>query len=149
MNSEITIDVVPFAELSVQQLYAVLRLRSEVFVVEQQCIYQDLDNKDPHSSHVLVYQGSDLVGCARIVPPGLSYPGPSIGRVCIASSARRQGFAARLMRVAIEHVPTASAPLEIGAQVYLQTFYQSLGFTPSSQPYDEDGIMHIDMVYQP
>jgi ElaA protein len=147
MPDLLTTVILPFDKLSTEQLYALLRLRSEIFVVEQMCIYQDVDDKDRQAEHLLCYQGEALVGYARLLPPGLSFPGPSIGRVCVASEYRGLGYAQHVMRAAIAHTPRCKAPLEIGAQVYLQAFYARLGFTPSSEPYDEDGIMHIDMQY--
>ncbi|CAI8198648.1 MAG: Uncharacterised protein [Glaciecola sp. HTCC2999] len=139
-----------FNQLSPYELYHLLKLRSDVFVVEQACIYPDLDNKDedPAAYHILMYQKDILVGYARCLPPGMSFVNASsIGRVVIASSERGKEFARELMFKAI-HVcfdVWTEVPIEIGAQTYLQAFYKGLGFTPTSSPYDEDGIMHIDM----
>jgi ElaA protein len=150
-----------FAQLSKLSLYNALKLRSDVFVVEQNCIYPDLDDKDIHSDtlHLLVETTSDplfndetqsvkkVIAYARCLAPGMSYQGPSIGRVAVALSERGQGLARKVMLEAInickQHWPDET--IQIGAQVYLQTFYTRLGFTPFSEPYDEDGIMHIDM----
>jgi ElaA protein len=154
----------PFAELSNFSLYRALKLRSDVFVVEQNCVYPDLDDKDIHSNtlHLLVETTSDpllngqtesvnkVIAYARCLAPGISYNGPSIGRVAVASSERGHGLAKLVMLEAInickQHWPDET--IQIGAQVYLQTFYTQLGFTPFSEPYDEDGIMHIDMELQ-
>ncbi len=132
-------------------LYQSLKLRSDIFVVEQQCIYPDLDNKDcvSGSEHIVgTLANSDSVGAyARCLPPNVSYPGCSIGRVAVAKELRGSGVARALMQYAIgicqQQWPTS--PIEIGAQLYLQDFYASLGFAAFGQPYDEDGIMHIDM----
>ena len=148
MPDSLTTVILPFDKLSVNQLYALLRLRSEVFVVEQTCIYQDVDNKDLQAEHLLCYKDKQLVGYARLLPPGLSYLGPSIGRVCVHTNYRGLGYAQQIVLDALAHIPKFQAPLEIGAQVYLQKFYEKLGFIASSEPYDEDGILHIDMQYQ-
>nr|WP_297349432.1 GNAT family N-acetyltransferase [uncultured Glaciecola sp.] len=130
-------------------------------MVEQNCVYPDLDDKDIHSTtlHLLVETASDpmlndgteainkVIAYARCLAPGISYDGPSIGRVVVASSERGHGLAKLVMLEAInickQHWPDET--IQIGAQVYLQKFYTQLGFTPFSEPYDEDGIMHIDM----
>jgi ElaA protein len=153
-----------FAELSNLSLYGALKLRSDVFVVEQNCVYPDLDDKDIHTTtvHLLVETASDpslndetesvakVIAYARCLAPGISFSGPSIGRVVVASSERGHGLAKLVMLEAInickQHWPDET--IQIGAQVYLQTFYTQLGFTAFSQPYDEDGIMHIDMQLQ-
>ncbi|MFT7259039.1 MAG: ElaA protein [Glaciecola sp.] len=153
-----------FAELSNLSLYSALKLRSDVFVVEQNCIYSDLDDKDIHSNtlHLLVETTSDhllndqtesenkVIAYARCLAPGISYKGPSIGRVAVALSERGHGLAKLVMLEAInickQHWPDET--IQIGAQVYLQAFYTQLGFTSFSEPYDEDGIMHIDMQLQ-
>ena len=144
----------PFETLSPQQLYSALKLRSDVFVVEQTCVYPDLDNKDTLSStlHLLCEtvdaKGTrSVVAYARCLAPGVSYPGCSIGRVVVASSMRGKGLANQLMQHAISicHSHWPNELIQIGAQVYLQDFYKSLGFESFSDPYDEDGIMHIDM----
>lgn len=143
-----------FASLTNQQLFNALRLRCDVFVVEQQCIYPDLDDKDalPDSIHVLSestdnQRNNNVIAYARCLAPGVSYKGCSIGRVVVAGDMRGHGIAKQLMLRAIE-ICRATWPkhtIQIGAQVYLQSFYESLGFEAFSAPYDEDGIMHIDM----
>lgn len=158
MSNALNMVILGFDKLSVQQLYEVLRLRSEVFVVEQRCVYQDVDNKDIQAEHLLCYKGEKIVGYARLLPAGLSYAGPSIGRVCVERESRGLGYAEQIMRCAVAHIhedkafletsDLKQAPLEIGAQVYLQKFYEKLGFRASSEAYDEDGILHIDMQYQ-
>jgi ElaA protein len=137
-----------FDELTNHELYNMLRLRSEVFVVEQNCPYQDLDNKDQKSFHLLYYVNDELAGCTRLLPNGLSYDEISIGRVVIAPSHRGLGLGKKLMEVSISGCEEkfGKAPIRISAQYHLSNFYQSLGFTEQGEVYDEDGIPHIEML---
>ncbi len=137
-----------FEELSPAELYTILLLRSEVFVVEQQCIFLDMDNKDQHCFHLCGRDNETLVAYTRIVPPGISYTEPSIGRVVTAPSYRAKGAGKLLMEKSIDHVQElyGSIPIRIGAQLYLKKFYENLGFAQSGSIYDEDGIDHIEMV---
>lgn len=139
--------LVSFDQLSPLQLYAILKLRSEVFVVEQQCIFLDMDDKDPHCYHLMGWKDKELVATTRLVPPGISYPEASIGRVATSLSIRRTGIGKELMErsiaLAIELFKTNT--LVIGAQLYLEKFYSNLGFRKSSEIYLEDGIEHIEM----
>lgn len=137
-----------FDELTNHELYNMLRLRSEVFVVEQNCPYQDLDNKDQKSFHLLYYVNDELAGCTRLLPSGLSYDEISIGRVVIAPSHRGLGLGKKLMEVSISGCEEkfGKAPIRISAQYHLSNFYQSLGFTEQGEVYDEDGIPHIEML---
>lgn len=138
-----------FADLDALTLYRILKLRVDIFVVEQHCPYPELDDKDlhPQSMHLLGWQQDTLVAYARVLPPGLSYPEASIGRVAVAESVRGSGMARVLMNKAIQHALQTwpDAGIQIGAQEYLQAFYTSLGFTPASDVYLEDGIPHLDM----
>ena len=139
----------PFASLSGRDVYDVLRLRSRVFVVEQACPYLDPDGLDPHCWHALVRDEKDaLVGTARIVPPGFRYVEPSIGRVVCAPEARGRGGGRALMVSAIAKTESLfpGHAIRIGAQHYLDAFYRSLGFVPMGEPFDEDGILHVDML---
>jgi ElaA protein len=139
-----------FDELSVYELYSILRLRSEVFVVEQNCVFQDMDNKDQSSWHLMGWEKNVLVAYTRLVPPGISYEMASIGRVITLQSTRGSGIGKQLMEKSIEQAERlfGKAPIKIGAQLYLREFYQSLGFMQSSDVYDEDGIDHIEMIRQ-
>lgn len=143
----ITWKIKAFDELTAHELYALLRLRTEVFVVEQNCVFQDMDNKDQASHHLLGWRGEELVAYTRIVPPGLSYDEPSIGRVVTSPVARGGGIGKLLMEESIGHVYHlyGRQPIRIGAQFYLKKFYESLGFLQTSEIYDEDGIDHIEM----
>jgi ElaA protein len=140
----------PFGELTVWQLYAVLALRQEVFVVEQTCYYQDADGKDPEAWHLLGLDSRDtLVAYARILPRGLAYPDyPAIGRIITSPSVRRTGIGRQLVNAAIDQCQQlcGSGPIKIGAQAYLEYFYRSFGFETTGAPYLEDGIPHIHMI---
>lgn len=147
---ELTWTCTPFQQLPPLDLYRILQLRSEVFVVEQQCIYQDMDNKDQPSLHLCGWAGEQLAAYARILPAGISYDHPSIGRVITNPAFRRYGFGRELMRRAILLTQNSfSDPvILIGAQQYLTEFYASFGFKQVSEPYLEDGIPHITMRLQ-
>lgn len=138
-----------FEELSLEELYELLRLRTEVFVVEQNCVFQDMDNKDQYCYHLLGTKGNKLVAYTRIVPKGVSYDdAPSIGRVVTSPSARGEGTGRILMEESIKQLfrVYGKSTIKIGAQLYLKKFYESLGFDQSSDVYDEDGIEHIEMI---
>jgi len=140
-----------FEELTAPELYAMLRLRTEVFVVEQNCVFQDMDNKDQHCYHLLGWKGDLLAAYTRIVPAGISYAdAPSIGRVVTSPQARGSGLGRLLMEKSIQELfgLYGVSPIKIGAQLYLKNFYESLGFQQSSAIYDEDGIDHIEMTRQ-
>lgn len=137
-----------FDELTVHELYAILRLRNEVFGVEQQCVYLDVDNKDQTSYHLLGMAGDQLAAYTRIVPPGTIYEEASIGRVVTSMAHRRTGLGRELMKESIRCLYDlfGKVPIRIGAQVYLLAFYASLGFTQQGDIYDEDGIDHVQML---
>ena len=139
-----------FDDLTVQELYAILRLRSEVFVVEQNCVFQDMDNKDQYSYHLMGWENNELVAYTRLVPPGVAYEFSSIGRVITSPAARGGGVGKLLMEKSIEEAQRlfGNLPIKIGAQLYLKEFYNSFGFKQSSETYDEDGIDHIEMIRQ-
>jgi len=138
----------PFNELSNTELYAAIRLRNEVFVVEQNCPFQDADNKDQYCHHILLWQDNELIAYARIVPAGISYTETSIGRIITGSAVRGTGMGKVLMQYALEcceHLH-GKVPIRIGAQVYALKFYEIFGFRADGEEYDEDGIPHIEMV---
>lgn len=137
-----------FNELSNTELYQLLQLRAEVFVVEQSCPYLDMDDKDYKSFHVLGYDNGKLVACTRLVPVGISYDiEPSIGRVVTHPSVRSLGYGKLLMEYSINETKKRfnSSVIVIGAQLYLNKFYQNLGFIPEGEMYLEDNIPHITM----
>ncbi|MBS1742944.1 MAG: GNAT family N-acetyltransferase [Bacteroidetes bacterium] len=138
-----------FNELSLTELYSILQLRSEVFVVEQHCPYLDADDKDQPSFHLCGWLNNKLVAYARILPPGIAFHEASIGRVSTALSFRRHGAGKMLMQRAIEHTiqQFPGAGIQIGAQSYLLRFYSELGFNSTHDEYLEDGIPHTHMIY--
>ncbi|MBA9077528.1 GNAT family N-acetyltransferase [Rufibacter quisquiliarum] len=137
-----------FAALTPHELYENLRLRSDVFVVEQQCIFLDLDNKDQHCYHLLLYGRDELVASSRLVPAGVSYAEMSIGRVVTSKMVRGTGVGRKLMQASIDQMYAlfGQGPIKIGAQLYAKKFYESLGFVQTGEVYVEDGIDHIHMV---
>lgn len=138
----------PFDSLTVKELYAIMRLRSEIFVVEQNCVFLDADNKDLSCQHLMLYHNKVLMAYARLVPAGLSFTEPSIGRIVTSNAARGKGFGKELLQLSIENCERlyGKKPIKIGAQLYLKTFYESFGFVQTGDIYDEDGIDHIDMI---
>ena len=138
-----------FNELSTVELYKILQLRSEVFVVEQSCVYQDVDDKDIKSHHLTAWDNDTLVAYCRILPPGISFTDASIGRVLSAQNYRKTGAGRELMQrgIAATLKQYGCNQITIGAQLYLKLFYESLGFIQISENYLEDGIPHIDMQY--
>ena len=137
-----------FNELSASQLYAILQLRIAVFSVEQNCVYQDADNKDLTSYHFMGWDNEKLIAYTRLLPPGLAYTEPSIGRVVTSPAASGSGIGRELMLLSIEQIKKlfGERPVKIGAQLYLKKFYTSLGFQQTSDIYLEDNIEHIEMV---
>lgn len=136
-----------FEQLGNTELYDLLRLRSEVFVVEQDCVFLDMDGLDAPSMHLLGKVGNRLVAYARLIPGQLKYDGVSIGRVVTAESVRRCGYGRQLMTEAVRRCQQLwpEQPIIISAQQYLQQFYQGFGFRTVSDPYLEDGIYHLEM----
>lgn len=136
-----------FDELTTSELYGILRLRSEVFVLEQRCCYLDADNKDQRSHHLSGYRNGELMAFSRIVPPGLSYEYPAIGRIVVSPRGRGTGYGIELLRVSIQKLEElyGNVPIRIGAQLYLKRFYESFGFRQSGEIYLEDEIEHIEM----
>jgi ElaA protein len=139
-----------FSELSLEELYAIMILRQEVFVVEQDCVYLDADNKDQNSWHLLgENEDGELVAYLRILPKGVSYESyPSIGRIVTSSKVRRQGAGKALLAESLKHADRLypGANIKISAQTYLLRFYRSFGFEPTGEEYLEDGIPHMAMV---
>jgi len=138
----------PFLSLSADQIHRILSLRAEVFVLEQNCAYVDPHAKDRVSHHLWAEDSQGQVAAvARVVPPGPSYPEPSIGRVATSSSVRGTGLGRELMRRALLEAERLypGKELVISAQCYLEGFYADFAFEPEGDPYEEDGIPHIQM----
>jgi ElaA protein len=143
----------PFDRLSVAELYSLLQLRAEVFVVEQNCAFQDLDGRDPQALHLMGEEPDArgqprLLAYARLLPAGTAFEEASIGRVVTAGTTRGSGLGHALMREAIRTLCQTWGPqaIRIGAQAHLQPFYRQHGFQPHGDLYLEDGIDHIGMV---
>ena len=138
-----------FAELTGKEMYEILQLRNRVFVVEQNCVYDDTDDKDIHCYHLCGYEDDRLVAYARIVPPRISYDEASIGRVVTHPQYRSFGYGKLLMKTAIEETKQQFnvSSIRISAQEYLLNFYADLGFVSTGKSYLEDGIPHVEMVY--
>ena len=140
-----------FKQLTLDELYELLKLRVDVFVVEQNCPYPELDDKDrlPQTKHLLgVTEQGDIIAYTRILAAGVSYKEASIGRVIVAKQGRGHGIAHSLMMQSIDVIKATWPELniQIGAQQHLSDFYQQQGFVPNSDMYLEDGIPHIDML---
>jgi ElaA protein len=141
----------PFQELSPIELYEVIKLRLEIFVVEQNCPYQDADGKDLKAYHLMGYSNDGvLVAYCRILPAGISYAEVSIGRVVTSSLVRRSGAGKQLMLEALKCIEEkfGNSSVRISAQSYLLKFYESFGFKTIGKEYLEDNIPHMEMLLQ-
>jgi ElaA protein len=138
-----------FDDLRVYELYEVLRLRSEVFVVEQQCLFHDIDGSDNKAMHLLGVQHGELQAYARCFPAGVKFPEASFGRVVTRQSARGHGLGHVLIAQAIAAITQVWGPqaIRIGAQMQLADFYAKHGFVDTGTHYLEDGIPHLDMLH--
>lgn len=136
-------------DLSSMDLYMMLKLRQDIFIIEQDCIYNDLDNYDPLCEHLLLKDGTNVVACARIVPENTKFNQLSIGRVAVHKEYRRQGLGKEMMLKALEVLSKKNIDtVIIEAQSYLMAFYESLGFHKISEAYTVDGISHHKMIYR-
>jgi len=141
-------EILLFNKLSTYQLYDILQLRSEVFVVEQDCVYQDIDGYDNKAFHVLFYNEETLVAYSRILPPGSYFKELSIGRVIVKETHRQKNIGHELMKLSIDFSKNnySQSSIKISAQQYLIKFYESHGFSIIGEGYLEDGIPHIGML---
>ena len=148
MTGIITWRFVPFSALTTLELYELLRLRSEVFVLEQACAFQDLDGADTEAMHLLGERDGRLAAYARCFAAGVKFAEASIGRVVTHASARGGGIGHVLMKEAVDRLQARWGPqaIRIGAQARLQNFYEQHGFVQNGEPYMEDGIPHIEML---
>ena len=137
-----------FNELTVQELYNILKLRSEIFVVEQNCVYLDMDDKDQKALHVLGMKNGNIVAYTRIFKPGDYFEYASIGRVVVSQNLRQHKYGYDIMNASIKAVKDNfnGNEIKIGAQCYLRKFYGNLGFKEVGEEYLEDGIPHIHMI---
>ena len=136
-----------FNELSIQELYQLLQLRSEVFVVEQNCVYQDIDGKDEKALHVMGFYENEIVAYSRIFNKGYYFDEASIGRVVVSQKVRAKNFGHDLMKISIEAIKKEfkTSNITISAQEYLKKFYETHNFKQTSEMYLEDDIPHIQM----
>lgn len=139
-----------FNELNIEEIYKILALRNEIFIVEQECPYLDCDDKDLNSYHLFLRENGEIVSYLRILEKGVSYDEISIGRVAVKKSYRGKGISRKMMLKAIEFIENnlSENTIKIQAQAYLLDFYSSLGFKAVSDEYLEDNIPHIDMIYK-
>jgi ElaA protein len=147
-NIELEWKLKEFEELSTKELYFILQLRTEIFVVEQKSICNDLDNKDLFSAHLMCWKNGTLIAYARIIPPGISYQGfASIGRIVNKQGFRGLGIGKELVQRAIIEIQRKfpEKPIRISGQLYLKKFYESFGFEQTSDIYIEDCIDHIQL----
>jgi len=137
-----------FSELSTNELYDILQLRSEVFVVEQDCVYQDIDSKDQKAIHVLGFKNNKLVAYTRIFKPGDYFNEASIGRVVVAKNERSFDYGHKIMQVSVQVIEEKFqvSKIKISAQLYLKKFYETHNFKQIGEGYLEDGIPHIAMI---
>ncbi|SFZ90191.1 ElaA protein [Flaviramulus basaltis] len=142
------IEVKTFSELTTQELYNLLQLRSEVFVVEQDCVYQDIDGKDQKALHVLGFKNNKIIAYTRIFKPGDYFEYASIGRVVVAKNERQFKYGYDIMNASIEAIKThyKVSKIKISAQCYLKQFYTNLSFKAIGEEYLEDDIPHIAMI---
>ena len=138
-----------FSELDKDELYQILRLRSEVFVVEQVCVYQDIDNKDQIAIHLLYKKEDEIIAYTRIFKKGDYYENPSIGRVVVSKNNRGKDLGKEIMLESMKYIKNniKAEKIELSAQMYLDTFYKDLGFYSKGQEYLEDGIPHQRMFF--
>jgi ElaA protein len=143
----VSIFVKSFEELSKLELYKILRLRAEVFIVEQDCVYQDVDDKDQKALHVILKKSEEIIGYTRLFWPGDYFEEASIGRVVISKKERDNNYGSELMKASILAISEKmkEKKIKISAQTYLKIFYNNLGFLESGKEYLEDGIPHVAM----
>ena len=139
-----------FTELTTAELYEILKLRAEVFVVEQNCPYQDLDDKDQSSYHLFLEDNGQIIAVLRILPENIAYKEMAIGRLIVKKSYRGKGISRKMRVRAMEFITEdlGKEKIRLSGQAYLTDFYQSLGFEKVSEMYFEDGIEHFEFLYE-
>jgi len=144
----IEIKIKTFKDLSTKELYDLLQLRSEVFVVEQDCVYQDIDGKDKKALHVIGYKNNLIIAYTRVFAPGDYFKNASIGRVVVSKEQRQFKYGYKIMEASINTINKrfGETTVELSAQTYLKQFYNNLGFESVGEAYLEDGIPHIAMI---
>lgn len=139
-----------FSELTPEELYDILKLRAEIFVVEQDCIYNDLDDLDKVATHQFMKKDGEIIACARLLKPGTRFPDYSIGRVVVDETQRGTGLGIHLMEEAKNYIMVNwdATKIKVSAQKYLRKFYENLGFEVVTDEYLEDGIPHFGMIFK-
>ncbi len=139
-----------FNELTPEELYDILQLRSEIFVVEQVCVYNDLDGFDKDAVHMFLKKNGEIIAYSRLLKPGSRFPDYSIGRVVVKKSERGNGLGIEMMEAAKNYIISnfGADKIKVSAQQYLQRFYENLGFRIVTEMYLEDGIPHYGMLFQ-
>ncbi|WMJ81789.1 GNAT family N-acetyltransferase [Clostridium sp. MB40-C1] len=139
-----------FGDLKLEEIYNILQLRNAIFIVEQECAFQDCDGKDQGAYHLFLEDSNNVVACLRILKKGVSYDQVSIGRVVVSKDYRGKNIAREMMLKAIDFIKQNlnETEIKIQAQAYLFNFYESLGFKKVSEEYLEDNIPHMDMLYK-
>lgn len=139
-----------FDELSLDELYEILKLRAEVFVVEQDCVYNDLDDKDQMALHLFLKDGGEIIAVSRILPENVAFEDMAIGRVIVKKEYRGHGIAKKIMQKAIDYIikDLKKDKIRLSGQAYLVRFYEDLGFKKVSDVYLEDGIDHFEFLYE-
>lgn len=142
------IKILTFEELNIDELYQILQLRSEVFVVEQDCVYQDIDGKDQKAVHVLGFEEEKLVAYTRIFAPGIYFEEAAIGRVIVKEGFRKKNYGHEILNASVTAIKERfkTEIIKLSAQTYLTKFYESHGFQQIGEGYLEDGIPHIAML---
>lgn len=143
-----TVEIKRFDELTTKELYEILQLRSEVFVVEQDCVYQDIDGKDEQALHIIGALKGKIVAYSRCFPPGVYFEEPAIGRVVVRKSERKKAYGHQILITSIDAIKRSfgNGRIRLSAQTYLIQFYESHGFQQVGEGYLEDGIPHIAML---
>lgn len=142
------LEIKSYKQLSLDEFHDLIQLRIQVFVIEQDCSYQEVDGKDKLADHLLAVQGGQMMATLRILPPGIAYTEWAIGRVVVAEEGRGTGLGNEIMELAIQHIDQLHgglAPIKLSAQEHLRAYYQRHGFEQSGEGYLEDGIPHIPM----
>jgi ElaA protein len=144
----LTFRLLKYDAFDVDLLYRVLSLRSRVFIVEQRCMYLDPDGRDTIARHLLAYRGAELVGYLRMLPKAVVFDEAAIGRVLVVREQRGHGVGRALMQEALRVFDSDGAPqpVSLSAQAHLVEWYRSFGFRPTSDPYEDAGVMHVDML---
>lgn len=137
-----------FSELDLEELYTMLQLRATVFVVEQNCVYQDVDGKDKDALHILGYKSNELIAYSRVFPPGIYFEEPAIGRVLVKQEERSNSYGHDILEASVRAIETRykASAIKLSAQVYLKAFYEAHGFESVGESYLEDDIPHIAML---